>query len=176
MEAVMRALLAMLATLVPSLANAAMDIPARKPGLWQLTVTAERRGLPPQTMKHCIDAETDKTMNSLSGGTQNCLKQDMQHVGNTIVIDSVCRSGKRNTVSHTVVTGDFNSAYTVKSDVTQQDANGALVAYPTTKMTVDAKWLGPCAADQKPGDMIMSNGMKMNINNLPSMHGGMPRR
>jgi hypothetical protein len=30
-------------------------------------------------------------------------------------------------------------------------------------MTMAAKWLGPCAADQKPGDMIMGNGMKMNI-------------
>jgi len=26
-----------------------------------------------------------------------------------------------------------------------------------------AKWLGPCAADQKPGDMIMGNGFKVNI-------------
>jgi hypothetical protein len=26
-----------------------------------------------------------------------------------------------------------------------------------------AKWIGPCAADQKPGDMIMANGMKINI-------------
>jgi hypothetical protein len=30
-------------------------------------------------------------------------------------------------------------------------------------MTMAAKWLGPCAADQKPGDMIMGNGFKMNI-------------
>jgi hypothetical protein len=30
-------------------------------------------------------------------------------------------------------------------------------------MTMDAKWLGPCAADQKPGDIIMSNGMKINV-------------
>jgi hypothetical protein len=30
-------------------------------------------------------------------------------------------------------------------------------------MTMDAKWLGPCAADQKPGDFIMSNGMKINV-------------
>ena len=43
------------------------------------------------------------------------------------------------------------------------------------KMTIAAKWLGPCAADQKPGDMIMSNGMKINIRNMPSMGGGMPR-
>jgi hypothetical protein len=30
-------------------------------------------------------------------------------------------------------------------------------------MTMDAKWLGACAADQKPGDVIMSNGLKINI-------------
>jgi hypothetical protein len=30
-------------------------------------------------------------------------------------------------------------------------------------MTMEAKWLGPCAADQKPGDIIMSNGVKINI-------------
>jgi hypothetical protein len=33
-------------------------------------------------------------------------------------------------------------------------------------MTVEAKWLGACTADQKPGDMIMGNGMKMNINDM----------
>jgi hypothetical protein len=30
-------------------------------------------------------------------------------------------------------------------------------------MTVVAKWLDPCAADQKPGDLIVGNGAKMNI-------------
>jgi hypothetical protein len=30
-------------------------------------------------------------------------------------------------------------------------------------MTMTATWLGPCAADQRPGDMIMPGGMKMNI-------------
>jgi hypothetical protein len=26
-----------------------------------------------------------------------------------------------------------------------------------------AKWLGQCTAGQKPGDMIMANGMKINV-------------
>jgi hypothetical protein len=36
---------------------------------------------------------------------------------------------------------------------------------PDGKMTMamDAQWLGPCAADQSPGDVIMSNGMKINV-------------
>jgi hypothetical protein len=31
---------------------------------------------------------------------------------------------------------------------------------------IDAKWLGPCAADQKPGDMVFGNGTKVNIPEL----------
>jgi hypothetical protein len=40
-------------------------------------------------------------------------------------------------------------------------------------MTMSAQWLGPCAADQKPGDMIMANGMKMNIIEM-QRRGGQP--
>jgi hypothetical protein len=179
MEAVMRALFALLGILVPCLANAAMDMPARKAGLWQMTMTFDGRGLPPQNIKQCIDAATDKLMNSMGGQVQkeNCSKQDMQRVGNTIVVDSVCSFGAGTSISHAVVTGDFNSAYTVKVDSKHEGA--AIPGMPANggmKMTVEAKWIGPCAADQKPGDMIMGNGMKMNIRDVPSMGGGMPRR
>jgi hypothetical protein len=34
------------------------------------------------------------------------------------------------------------------------------------------KWIGACAADQKPGDMIMADGRKMNI--LNAQRPGMP--
>ena len=36
-----------------------------------------------------------------------------------------------------------------------------------SKFIIEAKWLGPCKADQKPGDIVMGNGMKMNINDMP---------
>ena len=46
-------------------------------------------------------------------------------------------------------------------------------------MTVAAKWLGPCEADQKPGDLILPNGMKMNLRdmgkNLPAARAGRRR-
>ena len=28
---------------------------------------------------------------------------------------------------------------------------------------IDARWLGPCKADQKPGDVILGNGARINI-------------
>jgi hypothetical protein len=33
-------------------------------------------------------------------------------------------------------------------------------------MLIDARWTGPCQPDQQPGDMIMPNGMKINIKQL----------
>src|SRR5579871_3588446 len=102
--------------LVGAAPAAAIDMPARKPGLWELKMTFEGRSLPPQTMQHCVDAETDKLMNNVGGGMQQnaCSKQDVQKVGNTLVVDSVCKIGSATTTSHAIVTGDFNSAYTVK--------------------------------------------------------------
>jgi hypothetical protein len=35
-------------------------------------------------------------------------------------------------------------------------------------VTQDAKWTGPCPADMEPGDVVMGNGMKVNIKQMLS--------
>ena len=160
---------------------AALDLPARKPGLWEIKMEMEGRNIPMPTSQHCIDAETDKLMNSVGGSMQKdmCSKQDVQKVGNTIVVDSVCKIGQGTTTSHGVVSGDFNSAYTVKV-TSKREGGPAMPGMPadgTGSMTIDAKWLGACGPDQKPGDMIIA-GRKMNIRdlqNMPGMPGGPAR-
>jgi hypothetical protein len=150
----------------------ALDLPARKAGLWEIKMTFEGRNLPAQTVEHCIDAETDKLMNSIGGNMRQdmCSQQDMQKSGNSIVVDSVCKIGNSTTTSHAVMTGDFNSAYTVK--VTSKREGGApapgMPAESTSNMSIDAKWLGACKADQKPGDMIIA-GRKINIRDMQNM-------
>jgi hypothetical protein len=152
---------------------AAIDMPARKAGLWELKMTFEGRNLPVQTMQHCIDAETDKLMSSLGGApsVETCSTRDIQKVGGTITIDSVCKAGAATVTSHGVVSGDFNSAYTVK--MTSKREGGPAIpgrsAIGDTSMTLEAKWLGACKADQKPGDIIMAGGRKTNILDLKSM-------
>ena len=170
----MRRSLSIIALALVSAAPAlALDLPARKAGLWELKMSFEGRTMPPQTMQQCIDAATDKQMNSLGGnmGRETCSKQDVQKVGATIVVDSVCQVGAAKTTSHGVVSGDFNSAYTVK--VTSKREGGPAVpgmpADGTTNMSMEAKWLGACKADQKPGDMIMPGGQKVNIVDLQRM-------
>ena len=151
----------------------ALDMPARKPGLWELKMAFENSRIPERTMQQCVDAATDKLMNTGFGGgaQENCSKQDTQHVGSALVIDSTCTFGPATTTSHAVVTGSFDSAYSVDVTSTRQGAPAPGMA-PTgsTHMKMEAKWLGPCAADQKPGDVI-TDGRKMNLLDLQKMRG-----
>ena len=73
----------------------ALDLPARKAGLWQLTMTFDKGGMPQQVIKQCIDAATDKKMNSVSGGMgrEQCSKQDVRQVGGTIVVELGLQDG-----------------------------------------------------------------------------------
>jgi hypothetical protein len=158
-----------LATFVGALPAAAVDLPTRKAGLWEIKLTFEGRNIPPQTVEHCVDAETDKYMNSVSGNIrqQVCSKQDTQKVGNTFVVDSVCKIGDATVATHAVVSGDFNSAYTVKV-ISKREGGAATPGTPADaamNMTLDGKWTGPCKADQKPGDMIVG-GRKFNVRDM----------
>ena len=151
----------------------AIDMPPRKAGLWELTMDFGGRPLPATVMKHCIDAATDKLMNAQFGGAaqEACSKQDVKNSGNTITVDSVCNFGDATTTSHAVMTGNFDSAYTV--DVTSTREGGRPIPGQTpgaaTHMKIAAKYLGACEAGQKPGDIVMPNGMKMNVLELPKM-------
>jgi len=136
----------------------AAELPTRKAGLWEIKTTASAgRSI---QIQQCVDAKTDQAMQAHVGSAaaqRDCSKRDVQKSGATTTIDSVCTVAGKTLTAHMVITGSFDSDYTMV--ITSQ--SDALPAPRTT--TMSAKWLGPCAADQKPGDMIMPNGMKMNL-------------
>ena len=155
---------------------AAMDLPVRKAGLWELTMAFDGGGIPTQAMAHCTDAATDKLMTSSMGGPQAgmCSKQEVRKVGSTLLIDSVCTVGPATMTSHAVVSGDFNAGYTIKVK-SKREGGPAVPGMPAeTSMTIDAKWTGACRPGQRPGDIIMANGMKMNISDLQRLQKGLP--
>jgi hypothetical protein len=87
------------------------------------------------------------------------------------VVDSGWSFGGATSTTQAVVNGDFNSAYTVKV-VTKREGGPPMpgvARHGEMHMAVAAKWLGPCAKGQRPGDMIMGNGMKMNVLDLQRM-------
>jgi hypothetical protein len=148
-------------TLVGALPVLADELPARKPGLWQVDMSIGNRN--PQTMQHCIDAATDQMLQAGAGPVPraDCSKRDVQKSGNSITIDTACTVNGKPSTTHSVITGSFDSAYTMTVTAQSDTAPGG-----KTTITIAAKWLGACAADQKPGDMIMANGMKTNILNM----------
>ena len=162
----------------------AVDLPSRKPGLWEMKMTLQGRNAAMPAFQHCIDAATDKAMMMQGGNmrSQKCSRQDVQRSGNTVTIDSVCElgSGTGTATSHAVVNGDFNSAYTVQVS-SKREGGPAVPGMPAeTHITIEAKWIGACKADQKPGDMIMAGGMKFNVRDMaagraPGMPPGMKK-
>jgi hypothetical protein len=137
------------------------ELPSRKPGLWELKTKMDISNMPTVVLKQCIDAATDQIMLSIVGtaSQDECSKRSVQRSADSITIDSACtRSGKRATL-HAVAIGSFDSAYTMTVTTRTDDAERG----NAITMNVDAKWLGPCTADQKPGDIIFGNGIKLNI-------------
>src|ERR1700677_2967346 len=105
-----------LLALLPAIAVCADDMPLRKPGLWEMKIAKTGSVLPEMTMQHCTDETTDKEMSTAFSpvAKEACSKRDIAKTATGYVSDSVCSVGGVTMISHSDVTGDFNSAYTVK--------------------------------------------------------------
>jgi len=154
---------------------AAAELPVRKAGLWEMKVLRAGSPMPEMTMQHCTDATTDRQMSTAFSpmGKEVCSKQDVRQTTTGFVSDSVCSIGGMSMTSHAEITGDFNSAYAVKT--TSHNEHGPPGMPHDTSMSIEAKWLGECKADQKPGDIVMPNGFKMNIKDMEKLKALIPK-
>jgi len=144
----------------------AFDFPKRKSGLWEIeTASTAHSGVAPKAQL-CIDQKSDDALNDIGTGItkQMCSTSNVRREGDAIVSDSVCKFGATSITTHSVVTGRFDSAYQVDTRSTYEPPmNGR----KENAAVIQARWIGPCKADQKPGDMILPNGMKFNVHDRP---------
>ena len=151
------------------------DLPVRKAGLWEIKTARSGSSIPEMTMQHCTDETVDKDMNNNVSplAKQICSKQEIHKTSTGYVSDSVCDVAGVTSTSHAEINGDFNSAYTVK---TVSHAQGGVAgAGRDTTVMLEAKWLGACKPDQKPGDIMMPNGLKMNIHDMDKLKAFLPK-
>lgn len=153
----------------------AVELPVRKAGLWEMKMLRTGAPAPEMTMQHCTDETTDKAMSSsFSPASKDmCSKQDTRKTATGYVIDSVCNIAGVTMTSHSEIVGDLNSAYTVKA--TSHTKGGPAGVPRDTATTIEAKWLGACKSDQKPGDIMMPGGIKMNIKDMEKLKGLLPK-
>jgi hypothetical protein len=165
-----------LLALLPALEAGAVEMPVRKAGLWEMKMLRTGSPAPDMTMQHCTDETTDKEMSTTFSpmAKEACSKNDIQKTATGYVADSVCSIGGMSMTSHSETSGDFNSAYTVKTTSHSQGGPAGVPRDSTT--TIEAKWLGACKPDQKPGDIIMPGGVKMNIKDMEKLKGLIPKQ
>lgn len=145
------------------------DLPKRKPGMWEITVTQE--GMPEHAMKQCIDEKTDAKMQQTGvemaqkmGGS--CKKNTLNKTSDGFKGESECTFGATTMTSKSSFTGDFQSAYVGKVETAY---NPPFLGKTGSKSDISAKWIGPCTEGLVPGDMVLPNGMKMNIDQMSAM-------
>jgi hypothetical protein len=153
----------------------AVEMPTRKAGLWEMKMARTGSPAPDTTMQHCTDENTDKEMSTTFSpmAKEMCSKQDIQKTATGYVSDSVCKVGAMTITSHSETTGDFNSGYVVK--ITSHTEGGPTAVPRDSTSTVEAKWLGACKPDQKPGDIVMPGGFKLNVKDAEKLKGLVPK-
>ena len=139
---------------------------SRKPGLWEVKTTIQNSRAASRVVRQCIDAATDELSQSIAGpfSAAVCAERKVQRSADAVTVDSSCSMGGKPAHAHAVVTGSFDSTYTMTVAAESELLPGGKIT-----MTMEGKWLGACTADQRPGDIIMGNGVKVNIPDMQKL-------
>ena len=137
----MRPVLLFVILLLSGDAALADQMPQRKAGLWQLTMSMPGKPMPPTVSKFCIDASTESALTGvgLSASKQMCSQYTVQASGNVVTIDSTCQLGQSTKTAHAVTTYSGDSSY--RTDILAH-YTPPLFKAADTEMTIEGKWLG----------------------------------
>jgi hypothetical protein len=150
----------------------AQEFPARKPGLWEVNMQVE--GSPAKLAKHCVDEKTDKQMQQMGQGMNpQCQPGTQKRDGNTYLFEQECKFGSSVVATRSMTKGDFQSKFQteIESRFTPP-INGKA----SSKTVLDAKWAGACPSGWKPGDIELSGGIRINVNDLMQGAGKLPKK
>ncbi|MDQ8729006.1 DUF3617 family protein [Bradyrhizobium sp. LHD-71] len=144
----------------------AAELPIRRPGLWEIKIKLTGGAAPTAMMHHCTDESTDRQMSTMFNplAPHHCPKSDIQKHAEHYTIDAVCRIDNKTFAVHADVTGDFQTSYTVAAEKKIQDEPDS--APVVSNVTLEGRFVGACKPDQKPGDVMMAGGMKINIKEM----------
>jgi hypothetical protein len=144
---------------------AAAEFPKRNPGHWQITITSDSS--PTRIEEMCTDAATDAALFKFAIGASDklCQKNEWRSLGSgRYSVDAVCAIGKTQLTVHgdTTFTGD-----TAYREEVRTHYDPPMRGRSETMSLRVAKWVGACASDMRPGDIVeRSSGMRLNVNDM----------
>jgi hypothetical protein len=160
MHAALRSVIPLLlaATLPPAWAE---ETPHRRAGLWELTRPAVDASNPARTSSVCIDADTEAMLRNIgnSFARSTCSNATIHAAKDKVTADTVCELGGSHATNHTVITFTGDTAY---RQLSTTHFDPPLFGRSEVATEMEGQWVGPCAADMRPGDMITEMG-KINL-------------
>ena len=134
------------------------SLPPRKAGLWEAKTVSDMGTF---VTKQCIDEKTDQLAQTAVGGPdgvgKSCSKATVTKTAAGYETETNCKVGPVSAEGKGLITGDFNAMIRVEMSTTMGGIPG--LGNPlTTKTVIENRWIGPCEAGQKPGDIITSDG------------------
>ncbi len=143
------------AAAAPAAAPSMFSRPHPKAGLWRSSVTTNAGPGVTMTGEMCLDASNEDAAFSSDGKavSKDCDPVKYQAASGGVSFTTVCHMGKRTVTSSGVATGDFKNDYAVNLTTRMDPAPEGLPAQMTT--SIRAKWIGPCPAGTKPGQVSM---------------------
>ncbi len=146
--------------LAPSIALAA-SLPARKPGLWQITTRTQ--GVPDfGPVQQGVGPDSDQLMLE-KARKKNCRVLDLKPAGKRVTVHLVCTLDGSTATSDGVLEGAFDAHYT---GTLRTRFSPPWHGMSETTTTHEGRWLGPCKPGQKPGEVIGPNIGGVDVNAL----------
>ena len=161
-----RTILVLLAAILTAGAAQAEDKFQRKSGLWEVKRTSTLAGGKVRVTQLCIDQASDDVLREPPEGPGNGCKADrILRDGDQLVIDATCplSSTKSTAKTHAVITGNPDSTYKIEAKSTFDPPFRGKTEASTV---LEGKWTGPCKPDQRPGDVVLPNGARMNLTDV----------
>ena len=132
----------------------AVELPAKKVGLWETSSLSSRHPGVPVRVQMCFEAGTDHELSARADASlkkMGCTAIPLQFVGGNYVYDSTCKLGAKTMKTHSVIS--YPSGGTIHGETTMDMGDGT----PASTMTSDSKWISACKPGQKPGEGEIMN-------------------
>jgi hypothetical protein len=143
----------------------------RKPGQWEVSLRNEEdKSQQMVTVRQCTDAKSEPDMLlSMIPGQEHCAPRKAKRMKNEVSVHTRCGVHGSRVDAQLTMTGDFASAYHGRFSVRyfNPDVHSVRTAF-------DARWLSDCPAGMQPGDIILSNGIAVNVLRDKKMHENAP--
>lgn len=134
-----------LAAVVLSMAGRAEadDAGVRRAGEWQVTVMGENgKANPPKNFCY-----SERSIADIFKAMDSCSKHDISKSGDTTTVDGICRKGAEQISLHLTIKSTSDTSYHAEMHTAYAPPIGGT---GQVDIVSDAKWLGPCAAGEKP--------------------------